>query len=91
MDRNDVEESIERRLARPVRKAPLKSNASTFKSLSKQHGKPKDLPPWLVFRDRVVMRWRGWHHVAKVGGDDPFEVAQALFKDLRERRHKRQI
>ena len=89
MDRNDVEESIGRGLAAPARKAPLKSNASTFKSLSKQHGKPKDLPPWLVFRDRVVMRWRGWHHVARVGDDDPFEVAQTLFKTLRERRPRR--
>ena len=81
MDREDVAE----RINRLPRARPQRANARRLGQILYQPNKPPELPPWVVIRDRVVMRWRDWHHVADIGDDDPFEVAQRLFRRLQAR------
>ncbi len=70
------------------RRGPLKANAARLRDLLAGRTKRDELPPWLVVGDRVVMRWRDWHHVAPIGGDDPMAVAERLFNRLRAVSHR---
>lgn len=65
------------------RRGPLQANAARLRDLLAGRTSRDDLPPWLVVGDRVVMRWRDWHHVAPIDGDDPVAVAERLFSRLR--------
>ena len=77
MDRSDVTESIKQ-----APQSPKRAGATKLESLLAGRSKPKELPPWLVVGNRVVMRWGGRHHVARVGDEDPFEAAKKMYERL---------
>ncbi len=80
VDPYDVKDNINSR-------APLRAQAKQLTQVRAKRGKRKELPPWLVIKNRVVMRWAGRHHVARIGEEDPFETAQRLFERLKARTH----
>ena len=67
----------------PLRADKKRAGAKQLGALLAGRAAPQDLPPWLVIGDRVVMRWAGRHHVARVGEDGPFEAATKMYEQLR--------
>ena len=81
-------EGVEKNTGRGPKKTAVRAR---FDDVLGKRALPRELPPWLVINNKVVMRWRGWHHVADIQDEDPFEAAQRLYHRLREARAGRPL